>query len=208
MKVRYFAGIDVQVKRGCSYYVLDESNNFVSNGWVESDEIKSFPKIFSEVVNNDFDKIAIGIDAPRMPLKKPRTRYYNKMTNSWTTKEIESIGRECEVIINSHKIANCQWTPTLDKSPEWMKLGYQIFKELKNYTYTYEVFPSASYKMLQNEKTSFQLCLNNFSRGVKDMIDAAVAAITVKEFVEGKGCEIGGEDQLGTIILPRKIKGL
>jgi hypothetical protein len=117
----------------------------------------------------------------------------------------QSVGRECEVIIKSYSIANPQWTKTLAESPEWMKLGYNIFSALKEFPYVYEVFPSASYKMLEKENLAYELCLNNFTSGVKDMLDASVAAITVYEFVNGRGCEVGGNDGLGTIVIPRKI---
>ena len=59
--------------------------------------------------------------------------------------------------------------------------------------------------MLENENVKYELCLNEFNSGVKDMLDASVAALTVCEFVNGRGCEVGGEDGLGTIVLPRKI---
>jgi hypothetical protein len=39
------------------------------------------------------------------------------------------------------------------------------------------------------------------------MLDAWVAAATVKEFVEGRGTEVGDGDGLGTIILPRPLPG-
>ena len=48
------------------------------------------------------------------------------------------------------------------------------------------------------------LCLNEFTSGVKDMLDASVAAFTVFEFVNKRGCEVGSSN-LGTIVLPRKI---
>lgn len=38
------------------------------------------------------------------------------------------------------------------------------------------------------------------------MLDAIVAAVTVKEFTEGRGCEIGGGDGFGTMVLPRQLK--
>ena len=41
--------------------------------------------------------------------------------------------------------------------------------------------------------------------GPKDMLDAWVAAVTVREFVEGRGAEVGSGDVLGTIILPRPL---
>jgi predicted nuclease with RNAse H fold len=86
-----------------------------------------------------------------------------------------------------------------------MKLGFRIFSELKDFQFVYEVFPSALYKMLENENVKYELCLNQFNKGVKDMLDASVAAVTVYEFVNGRGCEVGGGDGLGTIILPRKL---
>ena len=58
--------------------------------------------------------------------------------------------------------------------------------------------------MLENENVKYELCLNEFKSGVKDMLDASVAAFTVYEFVNGRGCEVGGEDSLGTIVLPKK----
>jgi hypothetical protein len=59
--------------------------------------------------------------------------------------------------------------------------------------------------MMENENVKYELCLNEFNSGVKDMLDASVAALTVFEFVNGQGCEVGGDDGLGTIVLPRKI---
>ena len=37
------------------------------------------------------------------------------------------------------------------------------------------------------------------------MLDAWVAAVTVREFSENMGCEVGGGDGFGTIILPRPL---
>jgi len=66
-------------------------------------------------------------------------------------------------------------------------------------------FPLLLTKMLEKENVAYELCLNDFTGGVKDMLDASVAAVTVFEFINGRGCEVGGEDGLGTILLPRKI---
>lgn len=41
--------------------------------------------------------------------------------------------------------------------------------------------------------------------GPKDMFDAALSALVVRDFLAGKGCEVGGGDGLGSIILPRRI---
>jgi len=203
--IKLFAGIDVQISRGCCYYIIDQDKKYVVSGWISENIPQTFNKLLFEISNNQPDTISIGIDAPRMPIRKLRTRYFDRKINSWSEKTKQSVGRECEVIINSYSIANPQWTKTLAESPEWMKLGYNIFSALKEFPCVYEVFPSASYKMLEKEKVTYELCLKYFTGGVKDMLDASVAAITVYEFVNGRGCEVGDDDGLGTIVLPRKI---
>ncbi len=204
-EIKYFAGIDIQIERGCCYYIIDENKNYVSSGWIKENIPQSFKKLFSEISDNNPNKIVIGIDAPRMPIDKLRKRIFDKKTNLWIEKGDEKLGRECEVIIKSYNIANPQWTRTLKDSPDWMKLGYSIFKALKAFPFVYEVFPSASYRMLEKENVKYELCLNNFSGGVKDMLDASVGSITVYEFINGRGCEVGGEDGFGTIVLPKKL---
>jgi len=204
--IKYFAGIDVQINRGCCYYILDEDKKYLTSGWVKENIPQSLKNLFLNLTNNQLQTITIGIDAPRMPIKKLRTRYFDRKNNSWIEKPKQSAGLECEVIIKSYNLANPQWTRTFTESPDWMKLGFEIFSVLKNFSFVYEVFPSASYNMLKNENVKYELCLNEFEGGVKDMLDASVAAVTVSEFVNGWGCEVGGEDRLGTIVLPRKIK--
>lgn len=204
--INYFAGIDVQVSRGCSYYIIDSSKKFITNGWIKENIPASFEKLFIEITNSQTEAIAIGIDAPRMPIIKPKTRYFDRKKNLWFEKSKQSIGRECEVIIKSYNIANPQWTNTKEKSPEWMQLGFNIFSALEKFPSVYEVFPSASYKMLGGENIKYELCLNEFSKGAKDMLDASIAALTVYEFLNGHGCKVGGKDKLGTIVLPRKIE--
>lgn len=204
-KIEKFVGIDVQTARGSCYYVIDNYKKYVDSGWIKDNIPQTLRKILLKISNNSFEKIAIGIDAPRMPLKKFRKRNFNKEKNQWELTKDKKVGRECEVIIKSFNIGNPQWTQTLKNSPDWMRLGYSIFEELNDFPYLYEVFPSASYKMLENDELKFELCLRNFSKGIKDMLDASVAAITVYEFINGRGCEVGGEDNLGTIVLPREI---
>jgi predicted nuclease with RNAse H fold len=204
-KIKYFAGVDVQIKRGCFYYILDENKTYVTSGWIKENVPQTLKDIFLRTSSNNPKQIAIGIDAPRMPIKKLRKRSFDKKTNSWIEKGDEKLGRECEVLIKSYNLANPQWTRTLKNSPEWMRLGFSIFNSLEEFPFVYEVFPSASYKMLEKEKLMYELCLNDFVSGVKDMLDASVAAITVYEFISGRGCEVGGDDGLGTIVLPRHI---
>lgn len=206
MNIKYFAGIDVQISRGCSFYILDNNKSFISSGWIKDNIPESFKKLFIEKTHNNPNQIAIGIDAPRMPMTKLRTRIFDRKNNQWIENDKPKTGRECEVIIKSYNIANPQWTNTLENSEDWMKLGYSIFSKLIEFPFVYEVFPSASYRMLANENIKYELCLDEFNTGVKDMLDASVAAITVHEFINGKGCEVGGEDELGTIVLPIKIE--
>ena len=71
-----------------------------------------------------------------------------------------------------------------------MKLGYNIFSCLKDFKFIYEVFPSASYKMLEGEIVKYEICLMNFNQGIKDMLDASAAAMTVKEYLEGSGSQV------------------
>jgi hypothetical protein len=69
------------------------------------------------------------------------------------------------VVIKSYNIANPQWTRIFKDSPDRIKLGYSIFNSLKEFPFVYEVFPSASYKMLEKEKLKYELCLNDFVSG-------------------------------------------
>lgn len=179
---------------------------YVTSSWMKENIPRFFKELFIELTNNKTNRFAIGIDAPRMPIDKLRKRSFDKKKKLWFNNIEAKLGRECEVIIKSYNIANPQWTRTIKDSPDWMKLGYSIFDSLKDFPFVYEVFPSTSYKMLEKENVKYELCLNNFAGGVKDMLDASVVAITVYEFINGRGCEVGGEDELGTIVLPRAIE--
>lgn len=64
----------------------------------------------------------------------------------------------------------------------------------------------SSYKLLQEAfDVSVSLSFENFQQGPKDMLDAVICALTVLEFKNGRGCEVGGGDGLGAIVLPRPI---
>lgn len=61
--------------------------------------------------------------------------------------------------------------------------------------------------MLEGDNlTTITLRLGYFAPGPKDMLDAYVAAATLREFLQGRGCEIGGGDGLSSITLPRPIR--
>lgn len=72
--IKYFAGIDVQIKRGCCYYIIDENKKYVDSDWIKDNISQSLKEIFLRISNNNTKQIAIGIDAPRMPIKKLRKR--------------------------------------------------------------------------------------------------------------------------------------
>jgi hypothetical protein len=87
-----------------------------------------------------------------------------------------------------------------------MQHGFTIFEALDGLAQTLEVFPSASYQMLSESKElRVDMSLSGFLPGPKDMLDAVVAALTGKEFLAGRGQEVGGGDGLGTIVLPCQI---
>jgi hypothetical protein len=87
-----------------------------------------------------------------------------------------------------------------------MELGFALFASLGKRVPTYEVFPSASYALMDGDPPiRIGVRLNGFARGPKDMLDAYVAAATVREFVQERGSAVGGGDGLGQIILPRPL---
>lgn len=87
-----------------------------------------------------------------------------------------------------------------------MQLGFDLFEALDEAGYDAdEVFPAASYKQLVDEDVVFSLSTHSLARGPRDVLDATLAAITVHEYSEGRGCAVGGEDGFGTIVLPRRI---
>ena len=200
----YYIGLDIQNRRDCSYAVLDNHATFIDSGW--------FPSTGAENVEilkkwSKSGRIYVGIDAPRMPLITKRKWYWNRKKRQWEKREAQKgYGRHCEIVISAHRIANPQWTPIKGKVPEWMNLGFKIYSTLEGFAKIYEVFPSASYSLLQGVKdvrinADFSACKSR----PKDMLDAWVAAATVREFVKGKGTKVGGGDGLGTIILPRPL---
>jgi hypothetical protein len=205
-----FLGIDVQSKRGCPYYIVNTRLEYVDSGWLmghNHDHIcQQLTKLKSHLLINLNLKIAVGIDAPRMGLNAPREWYWRG--GKWQHKTIteKGFGRHCEVVIKALGIANPQWTRLKDASPPWMELGYHLYQTLQDVEHLYEVFPSASYTMLDGEQhPPVDLSFAAFAHGPKDMLDACVSAFTVQAFIHGKGFEVGGGDGLGTIILPGQL---
>ena len=118
-------------------------------------------------------------------------------------------GRHCEVAVRSLNLANPQWTPLMDDAPEWMRLGFELFRaaEKAGPARLLEVFPSATYRALPEleAQPTVRIPLDAFRPGPKDMLDAVTAALTTLQVARGAGCEVGGGDGLGTIGLPRPL---
>jgi len=210
MEFIFFMGIDVQIRKKCAYLILDSKSICVSSGWIEGDSkneiCESLLQLINELEKNGIGTVAIGIDAPRVPLPAPREFFWNR--NHWRPRNERErgFGRHCEVILESLNIANPQFTPIRGKCPSWMELGFALFSCLGDREGVFEVFPAASYSILEgrnNPKVTIDFA--NFSSGPKDMIDACVSAITVLEYLEDRGCEVGGGDGLDSIILPGTI---
>jgi hypothetical protein len=212
LEIQLVIGIDVQISRDCPYIVLDSKASCISSGWLEGESNKEICNaliiLINEIGNNGIRDIAIGIYSPRVPLISPR-QYFWQLNHWRSRRESErGYGRHCEVILKAFNLANPQWTPIKDECPSWMKLSFDIFSCLENMerVKVFEVFPSASYAIL-TDRTNPKVTIDfsGFSPGPKDMIDACVSAVTVQEYIQGRGCEVGGGDGLGKIILPRPL---
>lgn len=198
-----FIGIDVQVARGCPFAVIDEEGCLIESGWIAAS-----PALEAALLElcARHPQAVFGIDCPRMPLPAPRAWYWQ--AGAWRARRASEVGhgRHCEVVVKAHAIANPQWTTRAGDAPEWMRLGFRIFEALAPRARAHEVFPSATYRMLEGSRDAkLTLSFEHFRPGPKDMLDATVAALTVREFEADRGCEVGGGDGLGTIVLPRPL---
>jgi predicted nuclease with RNAse H fold len=198
-----YVGVDVQAVRGCPYVVLEGGLKPHASGWLAS------PQAVAGVLPDrlaSFGKVAVGIDAPRRPLEQRRLHYWNGQEWRRRRPSESGHGRHCEVVVAAFGIARPQWTPLLSACPPWMRVGFALYSALSAYGEVHEVFPTASYHQLVEDRSAqLSICLAGFRNGPKDMLDAYVAAFTVHEFLAGRGAEIGGGDGLGTIILPRPL---
>lgn len=195
-------GIDVQSAQDCPFAVINADAQVIDSGWLPTSKlVKSVQELARSHPSATF-----AIDAPRTALPEQRAWYWTKSAWRRRSASDRGHGRHCEVVIAAHKLANPQWTPLAADAPEWMRHGFSIFKALEGIAPCLEVFPSTSYRML-NEVSGVRvdMPLSGFLTGPKDMLDAVVAAVTGREFLAGRGQEVGGGDALGTIILPRRI---
>ncbi len=201
-----YIGVDLQIKRGCAYAMIDHRARLIDNGWVSPDQAAE--RLIR--LAHDSGARVVGIDAPRMPLPRSRPHYWNGAKARWRAARPSDrgCGRHCEVVIAACALARPQWTPVASQPiPGWMQLGFGLFSALERAGIrAEEVFPSAAYRMLDMApSTRICLSLSGFSPGPKDMLDAVVAAYVLREFDLGRGCRVGGGDGFGSIVLPGRI---
>lgn len=180
--------------------MLAESD-LIASGWLDVSNLIAEARSLAA----RFPVATYGIDAPRMPLPEPRQWYWR--SGRWVQRAPadKGQGRHCEVVISAHRIANPQWTRQAQDTPQWMHHGFALFETLGQGN-CHEVFPTASYKLLSGVAScAVRMDFSGFEPGPKDMIDAIVAAVTVREYLAGRGQAVGNGDGLGCIILPRPI---
>ena len=197
------------MRRGCPYYAMTTAGDHVESGWLATPA--SAPDDLHRVIERlgatHSASVAVGIDAPRAPLDARRMWSWSGKSGTWSPSPAAvGAGRHCEVVISAQRLANPQWTPMRDAAPEWMRLGFELFARLREWPHVYEVFPSAAYTQLARDSgATLTLSVTGLLPGPKDMLDAAIGALVVRDFLAGRGCAVGGGDGLGTIILPRSL---
>ena len=199
-----FIGIDVQLRRGLAVAVMDDRGRVCRTLWLSPGQAQD---VAAELAQR-YPGASVGIDAPRQPLMQPRAHYWSR--NGWRAARPadRGQGRHCEVVIAALGLAKPQWTPLRDAAPAWMVEGFALFEALEQQGLTTEeVFPSAAYRQLaEDPDAELSMPLSGFAQGPKDMLDAIVAAFSVREFSQGRGCAVGGGDGLGRIVLPRPLQ--
>lgn len=199
-----FIGIDVQLGRGLAMAVMDDAARVSRTQWISPGRSDALAGDLAQ----RYPGAVVGIDAPRQPLKQPRRHYWTRAGWRDASPGDRGHGRHCEVAIAALGLARPQWTPLRGAAPAWMVEGFALFEALERHGLTTEeVFPSAAYRQLEEDPSAqISMPLRGFARGPKDMLDAVVAAFCVREFMQGRGCAIGGGDGLGQIVLPRRVK--
>jgi len=212
-EVDRLVGIDIQGNRDSPYAVLSKDGRMVDSGWIrggtDTERCRFLLDKVKQLETDARGPIAFGIDSPRGFLPRPRRFYPVYKKSCWRPRKQDEKGhgRHCELIISTLRIAIPQWTPVqsdLRPDQDWMKTGAALFEALAGRPHVYEVFPSASYKLLAGEPNArIEIDFAQFTPGPKDMLDACLGAFTVSEFLNGRGCEVGNADGLGAIVLPR-----
>lgn len=203
-----YIGIDVQTRRPPCYAILSEEGVLTSSGWAQEPVVNSLFATVQDIAQKD--QVIIGIDSPSQALTIGRQWTWRQRT-SWqaTIPGQLCVGRHCEIVLMALGLANPQWTPLTETVPDWMRTGIALFDALSALGtphQSFEVFPTASYRQLEGQpEPTISIDFSAFAPGPKDMLDACIAALTVREFHQERGCQVGGGDGLGTIVLPRPV---
>jgi predicted nuclease with RNAse H fold len=205
-----FIGIDVQIQRPCAYFVLNEDLTEVESGWLDGEDTAAACRSLRKLVERQRSEgecgAAVGIDAPRRPLSAPRKYFWKGGQWVERTAAERGYGRHCEVAVKALNIGNPQWTRPANESPQWMQLGFALFGCLADCEHVFEAYPAASLHLLQGRpQPQVTISFASFRPGPRDMLDACLAALTVRQFLHGLGSQVGGGDGLGTIILPAPL---
>lgn len=206
-------GVDVQVRRSCSWAVLNDAGRMIRAGWLSPEAPGGLtPAEAGRRLASLLDElgaegpVSVGIDSPRTALTSPRRWRFRRGRWKRLPRGRKGWGRHCEVVLKSLGVANPQWTPLAPDAPEWMELGFELFRAASSSDATvFEVLPSATYGALGWERcgaSPVRISLAAFADGPRDMLDAVAGAFTVLRMEAGKGVEVGGGDGLGTIVLP------
>ena len=130
----YFLGVDVQVRRPCTFYVLDQDLGYVASGLLQGEKwddiCNNLRSLVVSLQAQGMGSVAVGIDAPRRGLPAPRQWYWRKSTWVPRSSKERGYGRHCEVVIKALGLGNPQWTRLAVDSPPWMALGYCLFESL------------------------------------------------------------------------------
>ncbi|MDF7801723.1 hypothetical protein P4C99_19755 [Pontiellaceae bacterium B1224] len=112
---RLFVGIDVQVQRPCAFAAVGASGSVIQSGWfpTATDGFQCLEPLAEKY------ELHFGIDAPRVPISKPRKWYWNGAKKEWRERKPseKGVGRHCEVAVKAHNLANPQWTPLATEAP-------------------------------------------------------------------------------------------
>lgn len=203
----------MQVRRGCALFALNPEGREIFSGWGPATEdpceaARALEEMLARLSPGRRATLRVGIDAPRRPLPAPREWYWQGARSRWRRRQPSErgAGRHCEVVVSALGLGRPQWTP-LDEPgalPAWMKVGFALFERVRQAGFEVsEVFPSASLRCLSGSPSPrIEFSLASFQPGKTDMLDALVAAATLREFTQGRGWEAPGGDGLGSIVLP------
>ena len=200
-----YVGIDPSHRRGHATVALDDQFKPLAA------ELCATPERVRALIESlPTGRRCVGIDAPRTMPTKAREWFFSAARGRWRRGDGQKgQGRHCEVAVVAVAGAKAQWSQHDGEIPGWMQLGMQLFRDLADVVdEMHEVFPTASWTQYSSEPfVSITLPGGAFAQKkfIPDFLDAWVAARTVRDYVVGLGCAVGGGDGFGEIVLPRKV---